>query len=74
MAEAELAASRPLQALHYLDIAQASTPVAPSILKANIKAYELLLNNAVNVTKNNCEKDYMRTLIAKTKQRLSEME
>ena len=42
-------------------------------MERQIAVYEMILQDAIDISKNNYEKDYMSTLIAQTKERLAEL-
>jgi alkyl sulfatase BDS1-like metallo-beta-lactamase superfamily hydrolase len=72
-ANEQLAQHKPVHALHFLEVVlelEADNVVA---IETQIAVYEMLLQDATNISKNNYEKDYMRTLIAQTKERLAQM-
>lgn len=56
-----------MHALHFLEVALALEPDNVAALEGQIVAYEALLQRAMDVTKNNYKKDYMRTLIREIK-------
>ena len=67
-----LAADEPIHALHFLEVVLELEPENVVAMEGQIAAYEILLQDAIDITKNSYEKDYMRTLIAQTKERLAQ--
>jgi alkyl sulfatase BDS1-like metallo-beta-lactamase superfamily hydrolase len=67
----QLAAQKPVHALHFLEVVLELEPDNRRAMEGQLAVYEMLLQDAVEISKNNYEKDYMRTLIAQTKEKLA---
>lgn len=72
-ADAELAQHKPVHALHFLEVILELEPDSVPAMERQIEVYEMLLQDAIDISKNNYEKDYMRTLILQTQERLAEL-
>ncbi|MEH6571218.1 MAG: MBL fold metallo-hydrolase [Halioglobus sp.] len=71
--EEQLAQHKPVHALHFLEVVLELEPNNVTAMNGQIAVYEMLLQDALDISKNNYEKDYMRTLIAQTKEKLAGM-
>lgn len=69
-----LAQGQPVKALHFIEVALAREPDNIAAMKSELAVYEMLLEDAKNISKNNYEKDYMRALIAKVTSQLEARE
>jgi alkyl sulfatase BDS1-like metallo-beta-lactamase superfamily hydrolase len=63
----------PVHALHFLEVVLELEPENTAAMEGQIAAYEIILQDAIDITKNSYEKDYMRTLIAQTRERLEQL-
>ena len=66
-----LARHQPVHALHFVEVVLEKEPDNRAALETSIEVYEMILEDAINISKNNYEKDYMRTLIDRTRERLA---
>ena len=66
-----LAADEPVKALHILEIALAGEPGNKQALQQRLQALQLLLQQALDGTSNNYEKDYLRRRIAVTEEAIA---
>ena len=71
-ADAHLATHEPVHALHFLEVVLELEPNNVQAMEGQIAAYEIILRDAETISKNNYEKDYMRTLISQTRERLAQ--
>jgi alkyl sulfatase BDS1-like metallo-beta-lactamase superfamily hydrolase len=72
-ADQHIANNEAMLALHYLEVVLAKEPDNIRALQGQVSVYNIVLHHAIEVTKNSYEKDYMRTLIGRTKTRLEEL-
>lgn len=70
----QLQQRKPVHALHFLEVALAQAPDNVAAMQGQLAVYEMILQDAIDISKNNYEKDYMRTLIGQMKEKLAQRE
>ncbi|MGI9284975.1 MAG: MBL fold metallo-hydrolase [Pseudomonadales bacterium] len=70
----QLAQHKPVHALHFFEVALAQEPDNVAVMQGQLAVYEMILQDAIDISKNNYEKDYMRTLISQMKEKLAQRE
>lgn len=66
----QLKQRQPVRALHFLEVALAQEPDNVAAIKVQLAVFEMLLQDAIDISKNNYEKEYMRALILQAKEKL----
>lgn len=69
-AQESIAAGEMIKAQHFIEVGLSADPENLDLLNEQLKVFETLLDDAVNVTRNNYEKDYLRSLISNTKSKI----
>jgi alkyl sulfatase BDS1-like metallo-beta-lactamase superfamily hydrolase len=72
-ANKHLSQHEPVHALHFLEVIIAKEPGNVRAIEGQLAVYKMILQDALDISKNNYEKDYMRTLITQTEARLEEL-